>query len=226
MPPDEVLEPQPLPARLPAEPWGLFQSWLDEAASKRVQPHPSAMTLALVEPDGRPSARQVICRGVDSEQGWLAFYTNRRSRKGRALDATSYAALVFHWDFWKRQVRIEGPVTPMRDAESDAYFASRPLDAQISAWASDQSEPIKSRDALLEQVAATEARFGVQDGRPSDARIPRPSHWGGYRVWVEQIELWVDQPGRNHDRGLWTRTLTPDGEGFKAGAWQATRLQP
>ncbi len=179
MPPDEVLEPQPLPAQLPAEPWGLFQSWLDEAASKRVQPHPTAMTLALVEPDGRPSARQVICHGVDREQGWLAFYTNRRSRKGRALDAISYAALVFHWDFLKRQVRIEGPVTAMRDAESDAYFASRPLDAQISAWASDQSEPIKSRDALLEKVAASAARFGVQEGQPSDARIPRPPHWGG-----------------------------------------------
>ena len=161
-----------------------------------------------------------------SERGWLAFYTNRRSRKGRALAALSYAALVFHWDFLKRQVRIEGPVTSMSAAESDAYFATRPLDAQISAWSSDQSETIPSRDALLEKVAAIEKRFGVQDGQQTDAGIPRRRDWGGYGVWGERIGRGVGQPGRNHDRGLWTRTLTPDGEGFKAGAWQATRLQP
>ncbi len=218
--------PQPLPAELPEEPWPLFQSWLDEATEKRVQPHPSAMTLALVEPDGRPSARQVICRGCDAEQGWLVFYTNLRSRKSQALETTPYAALVFHWDALKRQVRIEGPITRMADSESDAYFAARPLDAQISAWASDQSEPIASREDLFKKVSAVEARFGVRPGEETAVRIPRPPHWGGYRVWVERMELWVGQPGRNHDRGLWTRKLTPAGDGFTAGAWQATRLQP
>ncbi len=223
---DELETPRPLPGELPKEPWTLFQSWLDEATARQVQPHPSAMTLALVDPDGRPSARQVICRGIDTKQGWLVFYTNRNSRKGRALDHTPHAALVFHWDVLKRQVRIEGPVTASPDEESDAYSASRPLDARISAWASAQSEPTPSRKAFLEQVARTTSRFGVTEGQMADVAIPRPSHWGGHRVWVERMELWVGLPGRNHDRGLWTRTLTPAGDGFSASAWQVTRLQP
>ena len=225
-------EAQPLPRELPAEPWSLLEAWLEDAQKLAVQPNPLAMTLASVDPDGRPSARQVICRGFDLEQGWLVFYTDLRSRKGRALEANPYAALVFHWDPLQRQIRIEGPVTPHPESDSDAYFAARPLDAQMSAWASAQSEPIDSRDALLEKMEQVEQRFGVramERGVQPLTSLPRPPYWGGYRVWAERVELWVGLSGRAHDRGLWTRLLQRSEDGdpaYVGGAWQVTRLQP
>ena len=175
------------------------------------------MTLATVDPEGRPTARMVICRGIDVRAGWIVFYTDRESAKGKALDVNPYAALVFNWDAHERQARIEGPVTLAPDADSDAYWNSRPRDARASAAASDQSRPIESRAAFLAKVE--------QEARRGDD-IPRPKRWGGYRVWAARIELWVGQPARAHDRALWARTLTPSGEGFTGGAWRATRLQP
>lgn len=176
------------------------------------------MTLATVAPDGRPSARMVLCRGFDARAGWLVFYTDRESAKSRALDLNPRAALVFHWDAFERQARIEGPVTRAPDADSDAYWKSRPPDARIAAAASEQSRPIASRAAFLAKLEETAKRFG------GDA--PRPERWGGYRVWAERVELWVGQPARAHDRGLWTRSLTRTDAGFSGGPWHSTRLQP
>jgi pyridoxamine 5'-phosphate oxidase len=176
------------------------------------------MTLATVDPDGRPSARMVICRGLDVRTGWIVFYSDRESTKGKALDVNPYAALVFHWDAHERQVRIEGPVTESPDSESDAYWQSRPRDARIAAAASDQSRPIESRAAFLAKVE--------QETQRNRGEIPRPKRWGGYRVWAERVELWVGQPARAHDRALWTRALTPSADGFRGGAWRSTRLQP
>jgi pyridoxamine 5'-phosphate oxidase len=176
------------------------------------------MTLATVDPEGRPSARMVICRGIDVRAGWLVFYTDRESAKGRALDVNPYAALVFNWDAHERQARIAGPVTLAPDSDSDAYWNSRPRDARLAAVASDQSRPIESRAAFLAKVE--------QEARRSGDEIPRPKRWGGYRVWAERVELWVGQPARAHDRALWTRALAPSGDGFSGGAWRATRLQP
>jgi pyridoxamine 5'-phosphate oxidase len=210
---------------LPADPLPLVRVWFDEANARRVQPNPLAMTLATVDPDGRPSARMVLCRGCDLERGWFVFYTDRRSRKARALDALARAALVFHWDALERQIRVEGPVVPSPDAESDAYFAGRPLDAQLAASTSEQSAPIAARAELVRRIEANAAREGIADAAPGRS-LPRPPYWGGYRVWAERIELWVGQPGRVHDRGLWSRTLHPAGEGFTAGAWRVERLQP
>lgn len=205
-----------LPEPLPADPLPLVADWLAEAA--RTVRTPTAMTLATVDPDGRPSARMVICRGFDAAQGWLVFYSDRPSRKGRALAAHPRAALVFHWEALERQIRIEGPVTEAPEAQTDAYWRTRPLDARIAAAASDQSWPIASRADLLAKIAAAAARFG---GEP-----PRPERWVGYRVWAEQVELWVSQPARIHDRALWTRALTQSGGGFTGGPWRATRLEP
>jgi len=206
----------PLPEPLPADPLPLVAAWLAEAtASTR---NPTAMALATVDPDGRPSARMVICRGFDARDGWLVFYTDRESAKGRALAAHPYASLVFHWDVFERQIRIDGPVTLAPDADSDAYWATRPADARLAAIASAQSRPLASRAALLEQIEETARRSGVD--------LPRPSRWGGYRVWAERVELWVGQPARAHDRALWTRTLTRASDGFRGSAWHATRLQP
>lgn len=206
----------PLPEPLPASPLGLLDGWMQEAfASIR---NADAMTLATVEPDGRPSARIVLCRGFDPAAGWLVFYTDRGSAKGRALAKTPRAALVFHWDAFERQVRIEGPVTSASDADADAYWRSRPSDARVAAAASEQSRPIASRRALLARLEETARRDGGE--------IPRPPRWGGYRVWAERVELWAGQPALAHDRAVWTRALAHASDGFTGGPWTATRLQP
>lgn len=205
-----------LPSELPADPLPLFESWLKEAFAEIRNAH--AMTLATVDPEGRPTARMVLCRGFDARAGWIVFYTDRESAKGQALDLNPRAALVFYWDAFERQVRIEGPVTLAPDSDSDAYWKSRPPDARVAASASDQSRPIESRAAFLAKVE--------EEAKRSGGDIPRPKRWGGYRVWAERVELWVGQPARAHDRALWTRSLAPTGEDFSGGPWHATRLQP
>ena len=206
----------PLPDPLPPSPLPLVECWIAEASA--AVKNATAMALATVDPDGRPSARMVICRGFDVQSGWLVFYSDRDSRKGRALAARPRAALVFCWDVFERQVRIEGPVTRAPDAQVDAYWNTRPIDARIAAIASDQSQPIASRGALLAKVEDAAQRFGAEP--------TRPERWIGYRVWAEQVELWVGQPARVHDRALWTRSLAPAGGDFTGGPWRATRLQP
>jgi pyridoxamine 5'-phosphate oxidase len=206
----------PLPEILPADPLPLLARWLEEAAS--AVKTPTAMALATVDADGRPTARMVICRGFDVERGWFVFYSDRESVKGRALAAHPRAALVFHWDVLERQVRVEGPVTHAPEADSDRYWSTRPPDARVAAAASDQSRPIASRRALLEKLEAVRRTHG--------ADVPRPPRWGGYRVWAERVELWAGQPGRAHDRAAWTRALRPAEPGFVGGAWRGTRLQP
>lgn len=206
----DPLDPDPAP---------LLQRWLDQAIQGRVQVNPTAMSVATVDPDGRASLRMVICRGFDLERGVFVFYTDRNSRKGAALRTHPSAAGMFHWDALGRQVRIEGPVTLLPDAESDAYFQSRPREAQIAAWSSNQSEPIESRAALEERLQRNAERFGAGE-------IPRPPQWGGYRLWAERVELWVGQPGRVHDRALWTRELVRSGEDWTGAPWRVVRLQP
>ena len=205
----------PLPEALPSDPLPLVADWLAEAAA-RVR-NSTSMALATVDPDGRPTARMVICRGFDVRQGWLVFYTDRDSDKGAALAAHPRAAVIFHWDVVERQIRIEGPVTHAPDADSDAYWASRPPDARVAASASEQSRPLASRALLLARVAEVAAR--ADD-------MPRPKRWGGYRIWADRVELWVGQPGRVHDRARWVRTLTAHADGFVGGSWAATRLMP
>jgi pyridoxamine 5'-phosphate oxidase len=210
-----VPNPPPLPEPLPSDPLPLVSAWLAEAAA-RVR-NSTSMALATVDPDGRPTARMVICRGFDAQAGWLVFYTDRDSDKGAALAAHPRAAAVFHWDAFERQIRIEGPVTHAPEADSDAYWASRPPDARVAASASDQSRPLGSRAELL-------ARMAEIAGRGGDVR--RPKRWGGYRIWAERVELWVGQPARAHDRARWVRSLTGNGDAFVGGPWSATRLMP
>jgi pyridoxamine 5'-phosphate oxidase len=192
----------------PTNPLDAFQSWFDEA-SKLDVPNPNAMTLATVDPDGRPSARIVLLKGID-ERG-AVFYTNKNARKGRALAANPRAALVFFWDELGKQVRIEGVVSEVTDEESDAYFVSRPRMSQIGAWASRQSEPAANRAELDAAVEEVEKRFANQD-------VPRPPYWGGYRVTLETIEFWQGHPFRLHDRVVYMRNAD--------GNWQCQRLFP
>jgi pyridoxamine 5'-phosphate oxidase len=207
----------PLPGTLPADPLPLVATWLADAA--RSVRNSTAMTLATVGRDGRPAARMVICRGFDATAGAFVFYTDRDSDKGAELETRPWAALVFHWDVVERQIRVAGPVTDVADAESDAYWASRPPEARAAAAASDQSRPLASRAALLARIADVTARA-------RGGEIARPKRWGGYRVWAERVELWVGQPGRAHDRARWIRALTRKGEGFAGGEWSGTRLMP
>ncbi len=209
---------QPLSEPLPADPLALFQDWLDRAVEELREHNPTAMSLSTIADDGTPASRMVICRGYDAQEGWIVFYTDRDSPKGRELDATPYAAAVFYWEPLQRQVRIRGRVSRSPDADSDAYFSSRPVGAQISARASLQSQPAESRAELERSYAEEAARLGLgpEDGPP--AGVPRPVRWGGYRIRIDSIEFWVGMPDRLHDRALYTRTA--------AGGWSATRLQP
>jgi pyridoxamine 5'-phosphate oxidase len=222
-----------LPEPLPTEPLVVLNRWMAEAWQHRHQPNPNSMVLATSDAGGRPSARVVLCKEVVPVPGYLVFYTNYLSRKGRQLAANPWAAAVIHWDAMHRQVRIEGPVLQAPGTDSDAYFASRPWQSRVGAWASAQSEPVGSREDLLESVAAVAQRFGTplpwqsEADSARDMTIPRPPHWGGYHLWAESVELWVEGEARVHDRARWTRRLTelPTGY-FEAGSWTATRLQP
>jgi pyridoxamine 5'-phosphate oxidase len=215
-----------LPEPLPSSPFGLFLAWFDEARQRQAQPNPDAMVLATADAEGRPSARIVLCKRIVAEPGYVVFFTNFESRKGRELSRCPRAAAVFHWDALHRQVRIEGPVVRSPDAESDEYFASRALDSRIGAWASRQSEPLASRAALAAQVRAVETRFGVTAGDKTRP-VPRPPHWGGYRIWIENIELWMEGANRIHDRAMWSRDLRrARDDSFSASEWRSTRLNP
>ncbi len=222
-----------LPETLPAEPLTTVSQWLAQAEAARIQANPNAMVLATCTRDGHPRARVVLCKGIVPEPGFILFYTNYLSAKGRELKNNPRAAAVMHWDALQRQVRIEGPVVGAPESDSDAYFASRAWQSRISAWASQQSEPIASRALLLEAVKESARRFGAPTpGSPGaddslKVTIPRPPHWGGFRLWAESVELWVQGAARIHDRARWQRTLRPSSRSsFKPDAWTATRLQP
>lgn len=220
-----------LPEPLPADPLGWVSDWLRHAWAKRTQPNPNAMVLATVDASGRPSARVVLCKDVVASPGYLSFYTNYASRKGRELEANPRAAIVMHWDALHRQVRIEGHVVRAPEAESDAYFASRPWQRRIGAWASAQSEPVNSHEDLVASVAATAQRFGApvpgpEDGPDPGVVIPRPPHWGGFHLWADAVELWVEGESRIHDRVRYERVLSGNAAPFFATPWQHTLLQP
>jgi len=188
-------------------PFRQFERWMKDAIDASL-PEPTAMTLATVGADSRPSTRVVLLKGFD-ERGPV-WYTNYQSRKGRELAGNAHAALQFHWVELERVVRIEGTVEKAAAAESDAYFASRPLDSRIGAWASPQSEPLPSRGWLVAKAAEYAAKFLLQP--------PRPPHWGGYRLTADRFEFWQGRRSRLHDRLSYRLD--------EGGAWTISRLAP
>jgi pyridoxamine 5'-phosphate oxidase len=195
-----------------ADPFQEFHAWMAEAA--KTEPNdPNAMCLATCTPDGRPSARMVLLKGVDGPEAparGFVFYTNLESRKGTELAANPQAALMFHWKSLSRSIRIEGRVQPVGAAEADAYYASRSRGSRIGAWASRQSRPLEGRFALEKAVADFTLKFGVGE-------IPRPAHWSGFRLVPARMEFWRDMPFRLHDRTV----FHADGTG-----WRTEKLYP
>lgn len=223
-----------LPAELPTDPMHWLEAWLQDAVEKNVQRNPNAMTAVTVSEEGQPTGRQVLCKEFVADPGYVVFYTNYKSDKARHLEHNSNIGLVFHWDALGRQARLEGIAVRSPAEESDAYFASRDWGSQIGAWGSDQSSPLESRAALIAQVSRRAARLGIDAAgsiksiasreRPV---IPRPPHWGGFRVWPRRIELWMEGTDRIHDRARWERSLEKsDDAAIVVGEWQGTRLQP
>ena len=193
-------------AQADADPIRQFERWFDDALRAKL-PLPNAMTLSTVTKEGAPSARIVLLKGV--EQGSFLFYTNYLSRKGRELEQRAAACLLLLWSDLERQVRIDGAVEKVTAAESDAYYATRPLGARLSAWASAQSAPVPSRALLESALARAKATHGE--------RPPRPPHWGGYRVIPHEIEFWQGRADRLHDRLVYRR---------KGDSWTIERLSP
>jgi pyridoxamine 5'-phosphate oxidase len=190
-----------------SDPFQLFDNWFAEARASEPN-DPEAMALATAGADGQPSVRMVLLKSYGRD-GFI-FYTNEESAKGEQLRGNPRAALLFHWKSLRRQVRVEGPVERVSATEADAYFASRGRDSQVGAWASDQSRPLDRRETFEQRFAEMMKRFDGGD-------VPRPPHWGGYRVLADSIEFWSDRPHRLHERRLFTRS---------AGDWTDGLLYP
>lgn len=197
-----------------SDPFAHFEAWFAEA--QQTEPNdPNAMALASVDADGLPDLRMVLLKGHDADG--FVFYTNFESAKGRELLGQPKAALLFHWKSLRRQIRIRGPVSVVSDAEADAYFASRPRDSRIGAWASAQSRPLQGRFELEAQVAKYAAKYAIGD-------VPRPPHWSGFRIQPHSIEFWADRPFRLHDRLVYRRQSA--GDAGPRGGWATERLYP
>ncbi len=202
------------------DPFDLFALWMAEA--EKTEPNdPNAMALATVDPQGMPSVRMVLLKGLDPQEAdprGFVFYTNLESQKGQDLAQTPKAGLCFHWKSLRRQIRIQGAVSPVTTDEADAYFASRSRGSQIGAWASAQSRPLEGRWALEKQVALYTAKFNI-------GNVPRPDHWSGFRICPERIEFWQDRDYRLHDRFVFTKETKSEEQGHR-DLWHKQALYP
>lgn len=211
-----------LPDPIPDDPLPLARQWLDEAA-RSGQRNPAAMALATAATNRRPSVRIVLLKSLSVDRGYGVFYSHRESRKGREIADNPWAAGVLYWEPLGRQLRFEGRVGHSPDPESDAYFATRPAGSQINAWVSAQSQPIASFAELERRIERKTREL------PSSGGLPRPPYWGGYRLWLDAVEFWVEGPDRFHERVRYERRLDLGNHAesqFLAGTWNHRLLQP
>ena len=207
----------------------LLQSWLNEAMELDLQPNPDTMAIATSNSQGLPNVRMVLCKEINTEQGYVVFYTNYNSVKSLEIKENPKCSALFHWDKLGYQIRIRGKILKSPDEENDTYFASRHLGSQVGAWASNQSNPVEDREALDDQFKKILDRFNLtsESITRNEQKIPRPPHWGGYRLWIEEIEFWLNQKDRLHDRLHFRRALTISSEGIETEKkWTVKRLQP
>jgi len=238
----ELLKENLLPKDLRYSPFKTVARWFNEAVELAWQPNPNNMVLSTVKETTHkkvtqarvldnealdeiiyvPDSRVVLCKDINIEKSYLVFYSNYQSAKGEQLKANANATALFHWDNLGRQIRISGRIVKSPVMESENYYNSRGTLSRLGAWASDQSQPVESRNALLNRLEEEKERFA-----PAGDNISRPPHWGGYRLWATKVELWISHPGRIHDRAEWTRDITDQLEDeFHFSKWSATRLQP
>ena len=207
----------------------LLQSWLNEAMELDLQPNPDTMAIATSNSQGLPNVRMVLCKEINTEEGYVVFYTNYNSVKSLEIKENPKCSALFHWDKLGYQIRISGEILQSPDEENDTYFASRHLGSQVGAWASNQSNPVEDREALDDQFKKILDRFNLtsESITRNEQKIPRPPNWGGYRLWIEEIEFWLNQKDRLHDRLHFRRALTISSEGIETEKkWTVKRLQP
>ena len=207
----------------------LLQSWLNEAMELDLQPNPDTMAIATSNSQGLPNVRMVLCKEINTEEGYVVFYTNYNSVKSLEIKENPKCSALFHWDKLGYQIRIRGEILQSPDEENDTYFASRHLGSQVGAWASNQSDPVEDREALDGQFKKILDRFNLtsESITRNEKKIPRPPNWGGYRLWIEEIEFWLNQKDRLHDRLHFRRALTISSEGIETEKkWTVKRLQP
>nr|ADI22443.1 pyridoxamine-phosphate oxidase [uncultured gamma proteobacterium HF0500_05P21] len=207
----------------------LLQSWLNEAMELDLQPNPDTMAIATSNSQGLPNVRMVLCKEINTKEGYVVFYTNYNSVKSLEIKENPKCSALFHWDKLGYQIRIRGEILQSPDEENDTYFASRHLGSQVGAWASNQSNPVEDREALDDQFKKILDRFNLtsESITRNEQKIPRPPNWGGYRLWIEEIEFWLNQKDRLHDRLHFRRALTISSEGIETEKkWTVKRLQP
>ena len=239
---EELLKENLLPEDLRFSPFKIVSRWFTEAVELAWQPNPNNMVISTVKESSQkktaqarvldnealeetvyiPDARIVLCKDMNVEKGYLVFFTNYQSAKSEQLKVNPKASALFHWDNLGRQIRISGEIVRSPVMESENYYNSRDALSRLGAWASDQSQPVESRESLLKRVEEEKERF-----KPAGENIPRPPHWGGYRLWATKVELWISHPGRIHDRAVWSRDIKGEQEDeFHFSKWTSTRLQP
>ena len=207
----------------------LLQSWFDEATESDLQPNPDAMAVATSDSQGMPNVRMLLCKEINTKKGYLVFYTNYNSVKSMEIKENPKCSALFHWDKLGYQIRIRGKILQSPDEENDAYFAGRHLGSQVGAWASNQSNPVIDRETLDYQFSKILDQFNLTNEciTQNELKISRPPHWGVFRLWIEEIEFWLNQKDRLHDRLHFRRTLAFSAKGIETKKnWSVKRLQP
>ena len=207
----------------------VLKEWLHEARQSKIQPNPNTMSISTVDSMSCPNSRMVLCKEINEDLGYLVFYTNYNSEKSKEIESHNNCSALFLWDPLVYQVRVRGKLIKSPNHESDNYFSTRKVGSQLSAWASNQSDEVENRESLDDQFQKIMKRFNIQDEDldSTEIEIPRPDFWGGYRIWINEIELWLNQSERFHDRLSFKRDLVKTSSGFNAeNNWVVKRLQP